>query len=107
MSSTGHNAIMIVTARLPGGVAFGWHRHPVHQLAWAERGVLTVATSAGTWVLPPTRALVLPARRLPDRLDRADRDPGQRPARPADRAPGRRGPGRSGPAPGRGRRGRP
>jgi AraC-like DNA-binding protein len=52
---------MIVTARLPGGVAFGWHRHPVHQLAWAERGVLTVATSAGTWVLPPTRALWIPA----------------------------------------------
>src|SRR5262249_59371039 len=37
------------------------HTHDTHQLAWAARGVLIVATDAGTWVLPPARALWIPA----------------------------------------------
>src|ERR687887_979068 len=61
MSQDGHGGIVIATARLPGGVAFDWHEHPVHQLAWADTGVLTVATAEGTWVLPPNRALWIPA----------------------------------------------
>ncbi|HEV8560371.1 MAG TPA: helix-turn-helix transcriptional regulator [Actinophytocola sp.] len=61
MSQNGHGGIVIATARLPGGVAFDWHEHPVHQLAWADTGVLTVATARGTWVLPPSRALWIPA----------------------------------------------
>jgi AraC-like DNA-binding protein len=61
MSGNGHGGIVIATARLAGGVAFGWHEHPVHQLAWAATGVLTVATAEGTWVLPPSRALWIPA----------------------------------------------
>lgn len=61
MSQNGQIAI-VLTARIPGGVAFDWHAHPVHQLAWAHRGVLTIATEAGTWVLPPSRALWIPAR---------------------------------------------
>ena len=60
MSQDGHGGIVIRTARLPGGVAFDWHEHPVHQLAWADTGVLTVATAEGTWVLPPSRALWIP-----------------------------------------------
>src|SRR5262249_13744449 len=40
---------------------FGWHTHPELQLAWAASGVLTVRTSSATWVLPPTRALWIPA----------------------------------------------
>ena len=51
----------MLTARLSGGVAFDWHTHPVHQLAWAHSGVLTVATGGDTWVLPPSRALWIPA----------------------------------------------
>jgi AraC-like DNA-binding protein len=43
------------------GHRFAEHRHPTHQLAWAERGVLTVAAGDTTWVLPPTRALWVPA----------------------------------------------
>src|SRR6266545_6615933 len=62
MSRNGQAAIVIATARLPGGVAFGRHEHPVPQLAWAHTGVLTVDTAEGTWVLPPSRALWIPAR---------------------------------------------
>lgn len=61
MSRNGQAAIVIATARLPGGVAFHRHEHPVPQLAWAHTGVATVDTAEGTWVLPPTRALWIPA----------------------------------------------
>ncbi len=40
---------------------FDWHTHEDHQLAWASAGVLTVLTEGATWVLPPTRALWIPA----------------------------------------------
>jgi AraC-like DNA-binding protein len=40
---------------------FDWHVHDDHQLAWAEAGTLTVLTEGATWVLPPTRALWIPA----------------------------------------------
>jgi AraC-like DNA-binding protein len=40
---------------------FDWHTHEDHQLAWAATGVLTVITQNATWVLPPTRALWIPA----------------------------------------------
>jgi AraC-like DNA-binding protein len=43
------------------GDRFNWHTHADHQLAWAPSGVLTVVTGAATWVLPPTRALWIPA----------------------------------------------
>ncbi len=46
---------------MPAGTRFDWHTHIDHQLAWAVSGVLTVLTSAATWVLPPTRALWIPA----------------------------------------------
>ncbi len=46
---------------MPAGTRFGWHTHEDHQLAWAPRGVLTVLTADATWVLPPTRALWIPA----------------------------------------------
>lgn len=59
MSRNGQVAL-VLTRRLAGGVAFGWHAHPVHQLAWAHSGVLTITTEDGTWVLPPSRALCIP-----------------------------------------------
>jgi AraC-like DNA-binding protein len=46
---------------MPAGRVFDWHTHPDHQLAWAASGVLTVRTSTAAWVLPPTRALWIPA----------------------------------------------
>ncbi|MGO8882565.1 MAG: AraC family ligand binding domain-containing protein [Streptosporangiaceae bacterium] len=46
---------------MSAGAAFDWHAHPDHQLAWTASGVLTVRTRAGSWYLPPTRALWVPA----------------------------------------------
>ena len=46
---------------LPPGTWFDWHRHGNHQLAWASHGVLNVDVGDGHWVLPPTRALWVPA----------------------------------------------
>ena len=38
-----------------------WHDHDVHQLAYPIRGVLQVSTSRGAWVVPPNRAVWIPA----------------------------------------------
>lgn len=46
---------------MPRRSAFDWHAHDDHQLAWAPSGVLTVRTESAAWVLPPTRALWIPA----------------------------------------------
>ena len=47
---------------MTAGTRFDWHRHDRHQLAWAARGVLTVETESATFILPPARALWIPAR---------------------------------------------
>jgi AraC-like DNA-binding protein len=46
---------------MPPGSVLDWHTHGDHQLAWAASGVLTVRTETTAWVLPPTRALWIPA----------------------------------------------
>ncbi|NGN63120.1 helix-turn-helix transcriptional regulator [Streptomyces sp. A7024] len=46
---------------MPAGTRFSRHTHPVHQLAWASSGTLTVDAEARRWVLPTTRALWIPA----------------------------------------------
>jgi AraC-like DNA-binding protein len=38
-----------------------WHDHAQHQLLYPSRGVLTVSTRTGTWLIPPQRAVWLPA----------------------------------------------
>jgi AraC-like DNA-binding protein len=43
------------------GDQFDWHTHEDDQLAWASRGVISVVTDAATWLLPPSRALWIPA----------------------------------------------
>jgi AraC-like DNA-binding protein len=53
--------MIVATFAMAAGAAFSWHDHGDHQLAWAPSGVLTVVTEAATWVLPPTRALWIPA----------------------------------------------
>jgi AraC-like DNA-binding protein len=52
---------VVATFAMAAGSRFDWHTHRDHQLAWAPNGVLTVVTDAATWVLPPTRALWIPA----------------------------------------------
>jgi AraC-like DNA-binding protein len=46
---------------LPAGTWFPWHRHELHQLVWSASGVVAVRSGAAGWVLPPTRALWVPA----------------------------------------------
>ena len=53
--------MIVATFPMPAGLVFDWHTHPDHQLAWAASGVLMVRTRDATWVLPPTRALWIPA----------------------------------------------
>lgn len=54
-------AVFVATFPMPAGLVFDWHTHDDHQLAWAASGVLTVRTRDTAWVLPPTRALWIPA----------------------------------------------
>jgi AraC-like DNA-binding protein/quercetin dioxygenase-like cupin family protein len=56
-----HGAVIVATFPMPAGLVFDWHTHDDHQVAWAASGVLTVRTADATWVLPPTRALWIPA----------------------------------------------
>lgn len=46
---------------LRGGVRVGRHTHPWAQLAYTTRGALRMATSDTTWIVPPSRALWIPA----------------------------------------------
>lgn len=47
---------------MPVGTLFEWHTHGDHQLAWSPEGVLVVLTEDGaSYVLPPSRALWIPA----------------------------------------------
>ncbi|MEV4863023.1 helix-turn-helix domain-containing protein [Streptomyces ossamyceticus] len=54
-------AIFVGHFTMPRGTAFSRHWHPVHQLAWSERGLVRVTTRQGSWLLPPTLALWIPA----------------------------------------------
>jgi AraC-like DNA-binding protein len=47
---------------LPHAHTIPEHLHPEDQLAYASHGVMTVRTAAGTWVVPPQRAVWIPAR---------------------------------------------
>ncbi|WP_370944166.1 helix-turn-helix domain-containing protein [Amycolatopsis sp. cg5] len=56
------SAAMILGALdLPAGTWFPWHAHESHQLAWSAQGVAAVNVGDAQWVLPPTRALWIPA----------------------------------------------
>ncbi len=53
--------VEVCTFQMPKGLVFEWHTHEEHQLAWARNGVLVVRVEESAWVLPPTRALFIPA----------------------------------------------
>lgn len=57
----GVGAIVVGNFPLSSGEWIPAHSHPQHQVAWTRRGVLSVAVDDTYWVLPPTRALWLPA----------------------------------------------
>ena len=45
----------------PSGSSTGWHAHPRNQLLHAIEGVMIVRSGAGSWVVPPNRAVWLAA----------------------------------------------
>lgn len=53
--------MIVANFRVAPDAGFTWHTHQDHQLAWAPTGVLIVHTSMGSYVLPTTRALWIPA----------------------------------------------
>jgi AraC-like DNA-binding protein/quercetin dioxygenase-like cupin family protein len=61
MSPNGQPALQVGAFPMEAGARFHRHTHPRHQLVWTDAGVLEVITATGTWVLPPTRALWVPA----------------------------------------------
>ncbi len=70
MSQNGHRpaaipepsiAVRSLALRLPPGHRIARHAHPWHQLVYATDGVMTVDTPAGSWVVPPQRAVWIPA----------------------------------------------
>ncbi|MFD4295406.1 AraC family transcriptional regulator [Rhodococcus sp. NPDC058505] len=54
-------AIVVGHFPLASGEWIPEHRHTHHQIAWTRRGVLSVGVGELYWVLPPTRALWIPA----------------------------------------------
>ncbi|MFC6878703.1 MULTISPECIES: AraC family transcriptional regulator [Actinomadura] len=54
-------ALIIGSFAMPSWRSFGRHEHDWHQIAWAAEGVLLVEAAGATWVLPPPRALWIPA----------------------------------------------
>ena len=47
---------------LPAAFEIDWHSHPRFQLIFAVRGVMSVDTQEATWLVPPQRAVWMPAR---------------------------------------------
>jgi quercetin dioxygenase-like cupin family protein len=56
------SAITTLTRDYPPGHVIPLHFHDRDQLVYASRGVMTVRTRVGTWVVPPERAVWIPAR---------------------------------------------
>ena len=55
------SAIVCAWFPLADGAGFPEHEHEHHQLAWATRGAVIISTRVNTWVLPPSRGLLIPA----------------------------------------------
>jgi AraC-like DNA-binding protein len=64
--------VVIRAQECPSGYAIAPHHHGRHQLVYAHRGVMTVTTATGIWVVPPQRAVWVPTN-IPHEV--AARDP--------------------------------
>lgn len=53
--------VAVMAKSLPDDHGTQWHRHKRGQLVFASSGVMVVRTHAGTWVIPPQRAVWVPA----------------------------------------------
>ncbi|WP_329547676.1 helix-turn-helix transcriptional regulator [Streptomyces sp. NBC_01356] len=58
---TSDTAIFVGHFTMPRGTSFTTHWHPFHQLAWSAKGLLRVSSEKGSWLLPPSLALWIPA----------------------------------------------
>jgi AraC-like DNA-binding protein len=56
------SAITTLTRDYPAGHVIPLHFHDRDQLVYASAGVMTVRTRNGTWVVPPQRAVWIPAK---------------------------------------------
>jgi len=54
--------VTALTYEFEAGHTIPLHHHPEDQLVYASRGVMTVRTDGGTWVVPSQRAVWIPAR---------------------------------------------
>lgn len=57
----GPASVVTLTHDYPAGCVIPLHFHDFDQLVYASRGVMTVRTSEGTWVVPTHRAVWIPA----------------------------------------------
>ncbi len=55
------SAIATLTRDYPADYVIPLHFHDRDQLVYASRGVMTIRTRDGTWVVPPNRAVWIPA----------------------------------------------
>src|SRR5580700_9545103 len=55
------SAITTLTRDYPAGHVIPMHFHDRDQLVYASRGGMTIRTREGTWVVPPNRAVWIPA----------------------------------------------
>lgn len=55
------SAVTTLTRDYPAGHVVPLHFHDRDQVVYASRGVMTVRTRSGTWVVPPHRAVWIPA----------------------------------------------
>jgi AraC-like DNA-binding protein/quercetin dioxygenase-like cupin family protein len=62
MTQTRHQPVAPTQVRtLAPGAEIDAHRHDDHQIVYAGRGVVSVATDRGSWVAPATHAIWIPA----------------------------------------------
>lgn len=54
-------SLAVMSKRFADGVCIAPHRHPRDQLIYAISGVMRIETSEDAWVVPPDRALLVPA----------------------------------------------
>ncbi|WP_454811988.1 AraC family transcriptional regulator [Labrys neptuniae] len=52
-------AVVAMEIDYPDGSSTGWHAHPRAQLLHAIQGVMIIRSQAGSWVVPPNRAVWL------------------------------------------------
>ncbi len=60
-SGDSHSPITTLAQNYPAGHLISPHFHDRDQLVYASRGVMTVRTSVGSWVVPTHRAVWIPA----------------------------------------------